>query len=175
MSTYFRIFKCGLNDEPFEAGYNYYYVHIQELKTNIYIYIYIYIYICEWRTSFLDFHTEPIESQPIIADGTPRVIWDGDHWQYDVINQASHRPDVLIPHKIHHMTPDAKFIVIMREPTSRLVSDYKFFTRVKRKVDPHGFHDKVSSILSRVNGNRILTQLSIYQSVYHVNHLKSSS
>ena len=122
---------------------------------------------------YLAYLTEPIESQPIIADGTPRLIWDGDHWQYDVINQASHRPDVLIPHKIHHMTPDAKFIVIMREPASRLVSDYKFFSRT-RKVDPRDFHDKVSSISSHVNGNRILTHLSMYQSVYHVNHLKSS-
>ena len=84
-----------------------------------------------------------ITSQPIIIDGKPRTIWDGNYWQYDVINRAKQSLDILIPHKIHYVTPYARFIVIMRNPIYRLVSDYTFFTWRKKEMDGQDFHDKV--------------------------------
>ena len=70
-------------------------------------------------------------------------MWHGDHWQYDVINQGLDQPIILSPQKLHHVTPQSRIIVIMRDPTLRLISDYKYYVRVGRQVSSKDFHDKV--------------------------------
>ena len=92
----------------------------------------------------IQWHEENKENQHIIIDGTPRTIWHGDHWQYDIVNKNLDIPQVLMPHKIHHLNPLSKIIVIMRDPTYRLISDYKFYVRAGRNISAEDFHDKVS-------------------------------
>ena len=83
-----------------------------------------------------------IQDQPIIVEGTPRTLWDGDSWSLDPLNAGLQLPAVLTPHKLRHVTPDVKFIVILRDPVRRLLSDYKFFYRTGKKSS-EDFHNKV--------------------------------
>ena len=57
-------------------------------------------------------------------------------------------PKVLTPDKIAHVTQNAKIIFIMREPVSRLWSDYKFWLKnQKRKASPDEFHRLVTAAI----------------------------
>ena len=47
-------------------------------------------------------------------------------WQNDLINKGLEWPKVLLPHKIRYLMPDAKVIFILRDPTARTSSDYRF-------------------------------------------------
>ena len=66
---------------------------------------------------------ERMRDQFVIVEGTPHTLWDGDRWRLDPLNAGLEVPAVLMPHKLRRVTPDVKFIVIMRNPTSRLLSD----------------------------------------------------
>ena len=79
------------------------------------------------------------QDQFVIAEGTPRTFWDGDKWSFDPTNDGLDLPTVLSPQKLRHVTPDVKFIVILRDPVRRLLSDYKFFNHgMKSSEDFHG-------------------------------------
>ena len=47
-------------------------------------------------------------------------------WQNDLINKGLEKPKVLLPHKIQYLMPDAKIIIILRDPTARTSSDFRF-------------------------------------------------
>ena len=79
--------------------------------------------------------------QLLIVEGTPRTLWDGERWKLDPLNAGLDTPAVLIPHKLHHVTPDVKLIVILRDPADRLLSDYKFFYKGKHSTED--FNEKV--------------------------------
>ena len=103
-----------------------------------------------------------INNQVLLAEGTPRTVWHGDHWQYDVINQGLDEPIILSPQKIHHVTPQSRIIGIMRNPTSRLISDYKYYVRVGRDVDGTDFHDKVLLCSNNLIDGSISKRISFY-------------
>ena len=44
----------------------------------------------------------------LYGDGTPRTIWHGDAWHEDSSNKAQPEPITLLPHKLHHVNPNAK-------------------------------------------------------------------
>jgi N-acetylgalactosamine 4-sulfate 6-O-sulfotransferase len=83
----------------------------------------------------------------IFIDGTPRLIFHGDDWAMDSGNNGLDEPKVLLPHKLHHVLPKAKIIVVMRNPTDRLLSDYKFYFRYGNQ-SADDFHDKVVAAIS---------------------------
>ena len=82
----------------------------------------------------------------VYGDGTPRTIWHGDTWHEDSSNKAQPEPITLLPHKLHHVNPNAKIIVSMRNPTDRLLSDFKFYYRGRQS--PTVFHKKVVNAIS---------------------------
>ena len=88
-----------------------------------------------------------MNEQFVLVEGTPRTLWDGDRWSLDPLNAGLQLPAVLTPHKIRHVTPDVKFIVILRDPVRRLLSDYKFFYRTGKKSS-EDFHNKVVRAIS---------------------------
>ena len=87
-----------------------------------------------------------MRDQLVIVEGTPRTLWDGDSWSFDPLNSGLQLPAVLTPHKLRHVTPDVKIIVIMRDPVRRLLSDYKYFYRGRKSS--RDFHNKVVSAIS---------------------------
>ena len=82
----------------------------------------------------------------VYVDATPRTIWHGDTWDEDFFNIPLNAPDILLPHKLYHVQPNAKFIVLLRNPTDRLVSDFKFYYRGSKSGET--FHSKVVDAVS---------------------------
>ena len=56
-----------------------------------------------------------------LGEGSPTVFWDFTGWKYIPQNTGKTASEAfLTPHCIKRLTPDAKFIVIFRNPTDRL-------------------------------------------------------
>lgn len=63
----------------------------------------------------------------ITFDATPCTVWYADRWQEETTNIGHSEPMHLTPHKIHHITPHAKIIILIRDPVERLYSDYRYY------------------------------------------------
>ncbi|XP_059172643.1 carbohydrate sulfotransferase 15-like [Physella acuta] len=88
-----------------------------------------------------------MEYHPIITgEGSPTVFWDLTGWDRIPQNKDKTPEDAyLTPHCIKHLTPDAKLIVIFRDPTKRMYSDYLFLDIFKHEhnLSVEGFHQDV--------------------------------
>ncbi|XP_029646401.1 carbohydrate sulfotransferase 15 [Octopus sinensis] len=71
----------------------------------------------------------------IICDGSPTVFWDFTGWPFIPQNKGLEQPKVLTPHCISHLTPNVKFILLLRNPIERLFSDYLFIKRKNVSVE----------------------------------------
>lgn len=65
----------------------------------------------------------------IIVDGGPHTLW----WSTQ-LPQGTHETEqdfveMPIPLLLHELQPQAKLLVTLREPVSRMYSDYNFLTR----------------------------------------------
>eukprot|EP00057_Strongylocentrotus_purpuratus_P020775 XP_011675249.1 PREDICTED: carbohydrate sulfotransferase 15 [Strongylocentrotus purpuratus] len=61
----------------------------------------------------------------VVGDGSTSTLWD-NKWQ-QVSDQQIDGPDYVIADVIKEVQPKAKFIVVFRDPTERVYSDYLFF------------------------------------------------
>ncbi|XP_033754792.1 carbohydrate sulfotransferase 15-like [Pecten maximus] len=62
----------------------------------------------------------------ITGDGTPMDFWDFSGWPQIPQNRNQTIPKILTPHLIKHVNPNVKLILVLRDPTERLYSDYLF-------------------------------------------------
>ncbi|XP_052829247.1 carbohydrate sulfotransferase 15 isoform X2 [Octopus bimaculoides] len=69
------------------------------------------------------------------GDGSPTVFWDFTGWPLIAQNKGLEQPTVLTPHCISHLTPNVKFILLLRNPVERLYSDYLFVKRKNLSVE----------------------------------------
>ena len=60
----------------------------------------------------------------VAVEDTPSYVWENDGWTNTTGNEGLTEPIFLTQHYIKHFTPNAKFIVIMRNPTERYVLGY---------------------------------------------------
>ena len=81
----------------------------------------------------------------VYCDATPRTVWHGYDWEKNPTNAAVKEPKILLAHKIHHILPDAKIILSLRNPTQRLISDFNNFHPDNNKTADM-FHKKVVAI-----------------------------
>ncbi|KAK3787106.1 hypothetical protein RRG08_030269 [Elysia crispata] len=91
----------------------------------------------------------------ITGEGSPTVFWDFSGWNLIPQNTGKAADDALLtPHCIKHLTPNAKFIVIFRNPTDRLYSDYLFLDQFKthHNLSVSGFHQDVRRSLAMLTG-----------------------
>ena len=66
------------------------------------------------------------------------------HWRNDPRNAGLNEPRYLTPHDIKPVLPSVKFIVLMRNPVSRLYSHYNMWSPYRGfKVGPQDFHTRV--------------------------------
>ncbi|KAK3089005.1 hypothetical protein FSP39_000064 [Pinctada imbricata] len=86
-----------------------------------------------------DIHRQP--HPYVTGDGTPMDFWDFSGWPLIPQNKGLQDPKILTPHLINHVNPNAKFVLIFREPAERLYSDYLFLGL--GKPSPKAFHRKV--------------------------------
>ncbi|KAG8445601.1 hypothetical protein GDO86_010398 [Hymenochirus boettgeri] len=79
---------------------------------------------------------------PIIGEASASTMWDNDAWIYIYDNVTNTEPPHLTLDFIHVLQPNAKFIVMLRDPVERLYSDYLYFSIANKSVED--FHDKVN-------------------------------
>uniref|UniRef100_H3B8U9 Sulfotransferase n=1 Tax=Latimeria chalumnae TaxID=7897 RepID=H3B8U9_LATCH len=77
----------------------------------------------------------------IIGEASASTMWDNNAWIYFYKNSANGEPPILIQDFIHAFHPNAKLIVMLRDPVERLYSDYLYFAIANKSVDD--FHEKV--------------------------------
>jgi N-acetylgalactosamine 4-sulfate 6-O-sulfotransferase len=77
----------------------------------------------------------------ILGDVSPAMLWDQTFWKEMQENHGRKEPMVLVPHLIRNVLPDAKFIIILRNPTDRLYSDWLFFEQDHKT--PQRFDEQV--------------------------------
>ena len=63
----------------------------------------------------------------LTVDSTPRTIYDGINWELDKLNKGLDEPKILTADRIHHFVPNAKAILLLRDPIARTLSDFRFF------------------------------------------------
>ncbi|XP_046548040.1 carbohydrate sulfotransferase 15-like [Haliotis rubra] len=76
----------------------------------------------------------------ITGDGSPSDFGDFRGWPKIPQNAGLDKPVVLTPHLMRHVYTDPKFILILRNPTDRLYSDYM----MKTGLSAEDFHEAVS-------------------------------
>ncbi len=57
----------------------------------------------------------------IAGEGSASTMWDNDDWALLPENFGLAEPLVLVSTHIHHITPQAKIIAILRNPVDRLL------------------------------------------------------
>lgn len=81
----------------------------------------------------------------IIGEASASTMWDNNAWVYFYDNGTAVEPPFLVQDFIHAVQPDAKFIVMLRDPVERLYSDYLYFGMTNKSVED--FHERVSESL----------------------------
>ncbi|KAL8577017.1 hypothetical protein ACOMHN_065621 [Nucella lapillus] len=85
----------------------------------------------------------------ITMDASASTFWNNDEWWRLQENCNQTQPLFTNAHYIRHLTPQAKVIVILRNPTDRLFSDYLYFTKTKKSLT--AFHDDVLLSIEKLN------------------------
>ena len=82
----------------------------------------------------------------IIGEASVSTLHDNHEWKCLRENICSDEPRLITPSYIMHIQPQARFIAILRDPVSRLYSDYHYFSSPPHS--PEEFHSYVVESLS---------------------------
>lgn len=77
----------------------------------------------------------------IIGEASASTMWDNTAWTFFYGNTSSGEPPFLIQDFLHTFHPKAKFMVMLRDPSERLYSDYLYFALANKSAED--FHEKV--------------------------------
>ncbi|KAK3727895.1 hypothetical protein RRG08_066580, partial [Elysia crispata] len=83
----------------------------------------------------------------ITVDGSASTAWDNRHWLEILENQRCSQPRVGPAHVVTRMNPDVRIILILRDPTQRLFSDYVYFSH-REAPSRERFHEKVKAAIA---------------------------
>ncbi|XP_072034286.1 carbohydrate sulfotransferase 15-like isoform X2 [Amphiura filiformis] len=86
-------------------------------------------------------------SKLILGDGSASTLWDNRNWTR-IYPHHQEGPPHIIAEVIASIQPSAKTIVILRNPTERLYSDYLFITN-STTISPQDFHSRVVTSIRR--------------------------
>ncbi|XP_071089470.1 carbohydrate sulfotransferase 15-like isoform X1 [Haliotis cracherodii] len=84
--------------------------------------------------------------QLITGDASVSTLWFNDYWWQLPENCGFTEPKYTNAHYIRYLIPKAKIIIILRDPTERLYSDYLYFQ--KHRKSPDDFHREVLMAIS---------------------------
>lgn len=79
--------------------------------------------------------------QFITGDASASTMWDNQAWSYIHTDREESEPPFLAQDFIHTVQPDARIIIMLRDPGERLYSDYLYFKMANKSAED--FHDKV--------------------------------
>lgn len=105
----------------------------------------------------------PKQRNIIIGEASASTMWDNNAWVYFYNNTTEGEPPFLIQDFVHALQPDARFIVMLRDPVERLYSDYLYFGIANKSAED--FHEKVSESLQLFEG--CLTMYRMRACVYN--------
>ncbi|XP_030257293.1 carbohydrate sulfotransferase 15 [Sparus aurata] len=105
----------------------------------------------------------PNQPNIIIGEASASTMWDNNAWVYFYDNTTEGEPPFLIQDFVHALQPDARFIVMLRDPVERLYSDYLYFGIANKSAED--FHEKVSESLQLFEG--CLTEYTMRSCVYN--------
>ncbi|KAK6293908.1 hypothetical protein J4Q44_G00362340 [Coregonus suidteri] len=107
----------------------------------------------------------PEQHNIIIGEASASTMWDNNAWVYfyDNSTEAEAEPPFLIQDFIHSLQPDARFIIMLRDPVERLYSDYLYFGITNKSAED--FQEKVSESLQLFEG--CLTEYTMRSCVYN--------
>ncbi|KAM3863362.1 carbohydrate sulfotransferase 15-like [Diretmus argenteus] len=79
--------------------------------------------------------------QLITGEASASTMWDNQAWSYLHGDRDEAEPPFLAQDFIHTVQPNAKIIIMLRDPVERLYSDYLYFKMANKSVED--FHQKV--------------------------------
>lgn len=77
----------------------------------------------------------------ITVEASASTMWDNQAWSYLQKQKEETEPPFLVQDFIHTVQPNAKIIIMLRDPVERLYSDYLYFRMDNKSVED--FHQKV--------------------------------
>ena len=77
----------------------------------------------------------------VMTEGSASTVWDNKY----LFGSDQVHPEHLNMHFLHAIHPSAKFVLIVRNPSKRVYSDYLYF---QKTYSPHEFHNQVMCALS---------------------------
>ena len=84
-----------------------------------------------------------------LCDSSASTVWDNSEIFGEFGQRYAADPKHLIPYYIHRQLPEAKCIVIMRNPVDKLYSDFLYFARFAPRHNPESFHRLSSDAIHR--------------------------
>ncbi|XP_023686691.1 carbohydrate sulfotransferase 15 [Paramormyrops kingsleyae] len=106
---------------------------------------------------------DPDQRKIIIGEASASTMWDNNAWVYFYENATDGEPPFLVQDFVHAVQPDARLIVMLRDPVERLYSDYLYFGIANKSVED--FHEKVSESLQLFEA--CLMEFSMRSCVYN--------
>ncbi|XP_072182364.1 carbohydrate sulfotransferase 15-like [Diadema setosum] len=97
-------------------------------------------------------HDPSTKTRLVYGDGSPSTFWDNQNWKTWFRNRYQ-GPQYVTADVMRAIQPDAKLLVILREPVSRLYSGYLYFEDSSIKSPEH-FHQEVTMAISKFNSCR---------------------
>uniref|UniRef100_UPI00358F2E9D carbohydrate sulfotransferase 15 n=1 Tax=Myxine glutinosa TaxID=7769 RepID=UPI00358F2E9D len=85
-------------------------------------------------------------SNLIIGEASASTLWDNDAATLLFQNTSKREPAFLISDVMHAVQPDARLIVMLRNPNERLFSDYLYFGHNNKSVED--FHKKTEESIN---------------------------
>ncbi|XP_076446975.1 carbohydrate sulfotransferase 15-like [Babylonia areolata] len=86
----------------------------------------------------------------LLMDGSPANVWQNNRWAMFPGNERCTEPRIITADYIRHLTPNAKIIVMLRNPTNRLYSDYLYINERANKSQ-EDFHMVVNKNIATFN------------------------
>ncbi|XP_053407712.1 carbohydrate sulfotransferase 15-like [Mercenaria mercenaria] len=104
-------------------------------------------------------------TQKITGEASVSLFWDNNEWMKFPENRGQREPVYIVPHYVHHIIPDAKLIIMLRDPVERMYSDYLYFHSTNKSADD--FHSAVKLAISLYSN--CTSKYSVRQCIYDTN------
>lgn len=99
----------------------------------------------------------------ITGEASASTMWDNQAWSYLHGDREETEPPFLAQDFIHAVQPDAKIIIMLRDPVERLYSDYLYFKIANKSAED--FHQKVTDSVQLFQS--CLSERSLRSCVYN--------
>lgn len=112
-------------------------------------------------------NSEPHRALPLITgEASVSTMWDNQAWSYVYdVDEGERNPPFLTQDFIHKIQPNANIIIMLRDPTERLYSDYLYFKKANKSAED--FHQKVMESVQLFRS--CLLERSLRSCVYSTN------